>query len=145
MMINKKYSILLIEDEQSRMYDSIEVLKIEHNVAVCKYVEELEDIIKHNSFSLIILDIMILQKPIPLDDKYSFDESYDMASGGYFALDIIAKTIKKENIPPILILTNVPLDEIIEERIKDFPIIGKLNKLATLPSELLSFINTNMK
>ncbi len=128
-------SILFIDDEKIKMEEYVEYLELEgYNVTICQYIEELEGTIAERKYDIAIIDVMMLQKPPKNKDIYEPDKDYDMSKSG---IKYGLPKLKRLNIP-IIVLTNVPLNEI---KIPDGTnVIKRFQKSLTLPSELCDFM-----
>ena len=135
--MNDNSRILFIDDERNQVQDYIEVLELDgFEVNFCQYKEDLFSILENQNFDVVVLDIMLFQKPPRSSDKFIPSSIDEVTTAGIKLLE----TLKKYNYP-IIILTNVPLNQISINNVQDFNLIRKYQKVSTLPSQLSRIIH----
>ncbi|MCP4547305.1 MAG: response regulator [bacterium] len=132
-------SILFLDDEAEKTRDYVEFLQLDgHRVTPCRYIEDFVELLKREKYDVIIMDVMIPQKPIANGKTHRGGSDFNMYLAGV-----------KHGLPPlegrkipIIILTNVPISGIQEEQVlSKVNIHGVYQKVQTPPSRLATIVN----
>ena len=133
----KKRSVLFIDDEPENIKNYVDYLEFEgFEVSTCTFLEDLDKALKRKTFDVIILDVIIQPKAIGAPPKTDNQKNKIHRAGLTIGLPKLKK-LKK----PIIILTNVPLNQLDDQDLSGFKVIGQLFKPLTKPSKLLNMIN----
>ncbi len=131
-------SILFLDDETVKTRAYVEFLELEgHRVTSCRYIEDFVELLKREKYDVIIIDVMIPQKPSANGKAHRGGSDFNMDLAGI-----------KHGLPPlagrkipIIILTNVPINGIQKKQIlSKVNIHGVYQKVQTPPSRLATII-----